>query len=41
MKNEINEIGKNVIELQVKALKKLKNSIDNSFNKAVKKIFKC
>ena len=41
MKNEINEIGKHVIELQIKALKKLKYSIDNSFNKAVKKILKC
>ena len=41
MKNEINEIGKHVIELQIKALKKLKYSIDDSFNKAVKKILKC
>jgi arabinose-5-phosphate isomerase len=41
MKNEINEIGKEVIDLQIKALKKLKNSIDKSFNEAVKAIFKC
>jgi len=41
MKNEINEIGKNVIELQIKALKKLKNSIDKSFEQAVKVILKC
>jgi arabinose-5-phosphate isomerase len=41
MKNEINETGKHVIELQIKALKKLKNSIDDSFNKAVRAILKC
>ena len=41
MKNEINEIGKEVIDLQIKALKKLKNSIDQSFNAAVKAIIKC
>ena len=41
MKNEINKIGKNVIDLQIKALKKLKYSIDNSFNEAVKAINKC
>ncbi len=41
MKNEINEIGKNVIDLQIKALKKLKNSINNSFDEAVKTISKC
>jgi len=41
MKNEINEIGKQVIDLQIKALKKLKNSIDRSFNDAVKVINKC
>ena len=41
MKNEINEIGKEVIDLQIKALKKLKNSIDKSFNDAVKAIMKC
>ena len=41
MKNEINESGKDVINLQIKALKKLKNTIDQSFNKAVKAIIKC
>ena len=41
MKNEINEIGKDVIDLQIKALKKLKNSINESFNDAVKTILKC
>ena len=32
MKNKINEIGNEVIDLQIKALKKLKNSINQSFN---------
>ena len=41
MKNQINQFGKEVIDLQIKALKKLKNSIDDSFEKAVKKINKC
>ena len=41
MKNKINEIGKSVINLQIKALKKLKNSINQSFDDAVKAIFKC
>jgi arabinose-5-phosphate isomerase len=41
MKNEINNIGKEVIDLQIKALKKLKNSIDKSFEEAVKAISKC
>ena len=41
MKNEINEIGKEVIDLQIKALKKLKNSINKSFNEAVRVISKC
>ncbi len=41
MKNDINEIGKGVIDLQIKALKKLKNSIDKSFNDAVRAINKC
>jgi arabinose-5-phosphate isomerase len=41
MKNEINNIGKEVIDLQIKALKKLKNSIDKSFEEAVKAIGKC
>ena len=41
MKNDINEIGKNVIDLQIRALKKLKNSINQSFDEAVKVIAKC
>ncbi len=41
MKNGINEIGKNVIDLQIKALKKLKNSLDTSFDLAVKALLKC
>jgi len=41
MKKEINEIGKDVINLQIKALKKLKNSINQSFDQAVRSIFKC
>jgi len=41
MKNEIKEIGKNVIELQIRALKKLKFSLDESFEKAVNSIIKC
>ena len=34
-------IAKNVIDLEIKALKKLKNSINNSFNEAVEAIVKC
>ncbi len=41
MKNQINEIGKDVVELQIKALKKLKSSIDNSFDDAVRALAKC
>ena len=41
MKNEINNIGREVVDLQIKALKKLKNSIDKSFEDAVKAIIKC
>ena len=41
MKKEINLIGKKVIDLQIKALKKLKGSINESFVDAVKKIVKC
>ena len=35
MKNDYLLTGKNVIDLQIKALKKLKNSLDKSFNSAV------
>ena len=41
MKKQINEIGNEVIDLQIRALKKLKNSIDQSFNEAVKAISNC
>ncbi len=41
MKNEIKEIGKSVIELQIRALKKLKYSIDDSFDKSVKTLLNC
>lgn len=41
MKNDINEIGLEVIDLQIKALKKLKYALNNSFTEAVKTILKC
>ena len=41
MKKEINQIGKDVIDLQIKSLRKLKNSIDVAFERAVKSILKC
>ena len=41
MENEIFKIGQNVIDLQIKALKKLKNSMNVSFNQAVRLISKC
>jgi arabinose-5-phosphate isomerase len=41
MKKITETIGRDVIELQIKALKKLKNSIDSSFDEAVKVISKC
>ena len=41
MENEILKIGQNVIDLQIKALKKLKNSMNASFNQAVRLILKC
>ena len=40
-KNETIEIGKDVIDLQIKALRKLKLSINSSFEKAVKAILNC
>ena len=39
--NKFDQIGKNVIDLQIKALKKLKNNLDISFNNAVNTISKC
>ena len=41
MKNKTNDIGKEVIDLQIKALKKLKTSIDKSFDDAVNAIARC
>ena len=41
MSNDVKIIGKEVIDLQIKALKKLKSSIDNSFKNAVNVISKC
>ena len=40
-KKDYKKIAKNVIDLEIKALKKLKNSINNSFNNAVETISKC
>ena len=40
-KKNYKKIAKNVINLQINALKKLKNSINSSFNKAVDEIVKC
>ena len=40
-KKDFRKIAKNVIDLEIKALKKLKNSINNSFNDAVNTIVKC
>jgi arabinose-5-phosphate isomerase len=40
-KNDYKKIAKNVIDLEIKALKKLKNSISGSFNEAVEAIAKC
>ena len=40
-KKDYKKIAKNVIDLEIKALKKLKNSINNSFNDAVEAIAKC
>ena len=36
-----NNIGKKVIELQIKALQKLKNSIGSSFDQAIDVLSKC
>ena len=41
MKNKISEIGIEVIDLQIKALRKLKSSVSQSFNEAVKAIVNC
>ncbi len=41
MRDEINQIGKDVIDLQIKSLRKLRNSLGESFEKTVKSILKC
>lgn len=41
MKNDLIEVGKQVIDLEIKALKKLKNSINKSFIDAIKVMSKC
>ena len=40
-KKDYKKIAKNVIDLEINALKKLKNSISSSFNDAVDAIVKC
>ena len=40
-KKKFNNIAKNVINLEIKALQKLKKNINNSFNEAVIQIAKC
>ena len=40
-KKNYKKIAKSVIDLEIKALKKLKNSINNSFNEAVEVISNC
>ena len=40
-KNNNKKIARNVIELEIQALKKLKNSINNSFDQAVNAIVRC
>jgi arabinose-5-phosphate isomerase len=41
MKKKNNEIAIEVINLQIKSLKKLRNTLDDNFSKAVKEIIKC
>ena len=41
MKNDLRDTGAQVIELQIKALRKLKNSINNSFDQAITILEKC
>ena len=41
MEKEINQIGKDVIDLQIRSLRKLRNSLDLPFERAVKSILKC
>ena len=39
--NKFKSIGKHVIETEIKSLKKLKKSIQSSFNQAVREILNC
>ena len=41
MSNKFTTIAKKVIDLEIKALQKLKKNINNSFDKAVIEIAKC
>jgi len=41
MINKFSKIGKNVIDLEIQALKKLKNSINKNFDNAIELISKC
>jgi len=41
MKLNFHEIGINVIDLQIKALRKLKNSLNGSFNEALRILYNC
>ena len=41
MKKNYKKIAKNVIDLEIRALKKLKSSLNNSFDEAVEAIVKC
>ncbi len=41
MKNNFSSIGKEVVQTEINALKKLKKSINNDFNKIVNSILKC
>ena len=41
MKNNYISLGKSVINLEINALKKLKNSLNKSFNETVELIAKC
>ena len=40
-KSNFIKFGKSVIDLEIKALKKLKKNLNNSFNLAVEEIVKC
>ena len=41
MKNDLKKIAKNVIDLEIKGLNKLKKFINSSFNSAVEAIANC